>query len=273
MNANTQGIVTLADANYFLGLQSLYYSIQALADIPVLCFDIGLTTEQQAWIESMPQLEFAPIPETAEIELIKQQLSGTKLLGKKNKRIWPLWICPWLIAASPFQRTFWLDCDIVVLRNIQQLFNMLDSGPVFTLENHAPQHTPNKAALYDLLPIQHPEFDLLKPTVNGGVSGWDLIRDQEILAAYKYPILQACVDKNIEAAISWHDQGALIWAIQQHALEARVLADTNWNLCVRHTVAWKKKYLWNPKSVIQELRQDVPEVNLLHWNGQKVPWN
>jgi hypothetical protein len=267
----SKGIVTLADNNYFSGLQTLYYSVQALADIPILCFDIGLTEAQKQWANNQPNLSIAPIPINPDIQLIQEKLQGDKPLGKKTKRQWPLWICPWLIAASPYQRTFWLDCDIVVLKNLNELFALLDAGPVFTQENLAPDKTPNKAELYELLPIKR-EFNPLIPTVNGGVSGWDLIRDKAVLDAYRYPILQACYQKEIEHAISWHDQGALIWAIQFCGLEHRVLTETHWNLCVRNTPAFNKKYSWH-KEVIIELARDVPHASLLHWNGCAVPWS
>lgn len=266
-----KGIVTLADKHYFAGLQTLYYSVQAIADIPIICFDIGLDSQQKDWAKTMPSLTIAPLPMDDEIRLIEQQLVGDKPLGKKNKRQWPLWICPWLIAASPYQRTFWIDSDIVILRNLNELFAKLDDGPVFTIENHAPDKTPNKPELYQLLPINR-AFNPLEPVANGGVSGWDLMRDKAVLDDYKYPILQACHHKAIEQAISWHDQGALIWAIQKHGLEQRVLKEFHWNLCVRHTLAFNKKYLWN-KEVIAQLINDVPEASLLHWNGCTVPWS
>lgn len=267
-----KGIITLADKNYFKGLQVLYFSTQEISDIPITCFDIGLTKEQIAWAENTHHIEIAPLPITSDIELIKCHLKGDSLLGKQNKRIWPLWICPFLIAASPYRRTFWIDCDIVILKNLIELFDKLDNGPVFTLENNSPEHTPNNPDLYTFLPIDREQFDIAEPMANGGVSGWDLIRDKEILESYQYPILQACHNKQIEKAISWHDQGALIWAIQKHGLEENVLKSINWNLCAKHTKALNKTYCWD-KDVTSQLRKDVPEANLLHWNGQKVPWD
>jgi hypothetical protein len=143
-----------------------------------------------------------------------------------------------------------------------RLFDFLASGPVFTLENLAPELTANKPALYALLPIERP-FDPLLPTVNGGVSGWDLVRDAAALAAYQLPILRACEDAAIREAISWHDQGALIWAIQSLGLQARVLPDRRWNLCVRHSAAALKPLVWGPE-VWLPLREVEPEACILH---------
>lgn len=272
----TEGIVTLADSHYYPGIETLYLSVQQSHPVPITCFDVGLTEAQKAHARAhYPLLDIRPLPATPEIERIKAVFEGAQPLAKAGKRVWPLWICPFLIAASPYRRVFWLDGDLVVLRRLPELFAMLDDGPVFTLENNAPEHTPNKAALYDVLPTGReadPAFDRTQPPVNGGVSGWDLVRDREVLQAYMTPILRACDDPATREAIAWHDQGALIWAVQRHALEHRVLRDTRWNLCVRHnpTVA-AQHYAWGP-AVLDALRADEPNACLLHWNGRKVPW-
>jgi len=265
------GIVTLADSHYFPGLEMLYLSAQESFPVPVACFDVGLTDGQKARaVRDYPGLSILPMPETADIAAVRRSFSDAQPLAKTGKRVWPLWACPFLIEASPFDRVFWLDCDIVILRNLGGIFSLLDDGPVFTPENLAPEKTPNKPQLYDLLPIDR-AFDRARPTVNGGVSGWDLKRDRDALQAYMHPIRRACDDPRVRDAISWHDQGALLWAIQKTGLEHRVQPTSAWNLCVAHTRAAGKAYDWNP-AVLQELRRDVPEANLLHWNGYAVPW-
>lgn len=272
-----KGIVTLADAHYFPGLLLLYHSIQDVYPLPIVCFDLGLSAEQRQWAQKhLPDLSIRPIPNTAIIRAIQEKADHSPL-QKTGKRQWPLWICPHLIAESPFQKVFWLDCDIAVLRHLRELFAALEDGPVFTPENNAPHKTPNASELYQLLPIER-DFDPLLPTLNGGVSGWDLKRDRGILEAYQYPINQGfLVDERIREAISWHDQGALIWAVQNAGMEDRVMSSTEWNLCVKHTGAFKKPYRFTPpyywdRDVLEQLRQDAPEANLLHWNGTQAPW-
>ena len=269
--APSSGIVTLADRHYFPGLEMLYLSVQQSHAVPVACFDIGLTPEQKSLARSRyPHLSILPVPETPDIAAIRGAFEETAPLSKPGKRVWPLFICPFLIAASPFRRVFWLDCDIVVLRDLDAMFAMLDEGPVFAPENLAPARSPNKPELYALMPIDR-AFDPAKPTVNAGVSGWDLERDRAALEAYMQPIRRACTDERVRNAMSWWDQGALIWAIQQAGLEDRVVSSWKWNLCVKHTSARGKTYDWN-ESVPDVLRRDVPEANLLHWNGYAVPW-
>jgi hypothetical protein len=268
----THGIVTLADHHYFPGLETLYLSVQESFPTPIACFDIGLSEAQkEAAARNYPRLSILPVPENADVTAVKKAFGDAPALQKLGKRVWPLWLCPFLIAASPFRRVFWMDTDIVVLRRLRELFAMLDAGPVFTPENLAPELTANKPELYGLLPIDRP-FDPRQPTANGGVSGWDLERDREALEAYMHPIRRACRDSAVRDAIAWHDQGALIWAIQKTGLEHRVVESWDWNLCVRHTPAFEKRYAWG-KDVLETLRRDVPAANLLHWNGVPVPWS
>jgi SAM-dependent methyltransferase len=265
------GIVTLADSRYFPGTEMLYLSARKLHPVPVVCFDLGITDEQKDLAtRSYPELLILPVPETADIAAVREAFGDSGALAKPGKRVWPLWACPFLIAASPFKRVFWIDSDIVILRDLRGLFALLEDGPVFTPENFAPEATPNKPELYELLPIRR-AFNPKEPTVNAGVSGWDLERDQNAIEAYMLPVRKACADPRVAQAISWHDQGALIWAIQNTGLEHRVAKSWKWNLCVKHTRAIKGPYDWN-EGVIDTLRRDAPEANLLHWNGHAVPW-
>lgn len=271
-NLNTDRcIVTLADSNYYPGLETLYWSIQESFSTPLICYDIGLTAEQKELIKlNKPLLTILPLPDTLNVNLIIESFQNASPLSKPGKRVWPLWLCPFLIAACPYKKVFWMDCDLIILRNLQNLFEMLDSGPVFTPENLAPDRTPNKPELYKLLPIER-SFDPNLPRINAGVSGWDLVRDKPILDAYKYPILQACHDQAVREAISWHDQGALIWAIQHTGLEHRVLENWSYNLCVKHTSLLNTSLIWN-KNILSEIRRQVDDANIIHWNGHAAPW-
>jgi hypothetical protein len=268
-NAST-GIVTLADSKYFPGLMLLHRSVQECWPIPIACFDLGLTDEQRRISRDVSGLTIMPMPDMSLVGTIMSVFGNAEPLAKQYKRVWPLWICPLLIAAAPFRRVFWLDCDTVVLRNLDQLFGLLEDGPVFTPEHNAPGVTPNKPELYDLLPIAR-RFDPLEPRVNAGVSGWDLVRDSAILDAYIYPVARACEDERVRNAISWHNQGALIWAIQKCGMEHRVVDTVNWNLCVVHTSLFARPIAWTDR-FLADVKKAVPDANVLHWNGTNVPW-
>lgn len=265
-----RGVVTLCDQNYYPGLIQLHASIQSSYPCTVICYDAGLTTAQRDDAGRRQNLRVLDLPEDP---LIAELITATRNcapLVKPGKRIWPLWICPLLIRAAPLKEVFWLDCDLIVLRGLDELFAMLEDGPVFTPENNAPDVTANSPWLYQQLPIERP-FDPNVPVVNGGVSGWRRGRDDAALEAYIVPVAAAARDPLVRDAIAWHDQGALIWAIQSLGLEHRVLDTPMWNLCVDRAPVPAETLAWND-GLVERLRAALPEVKLLHWNGRKAPW-
>lgn len=265
-----RGIVTACDEHYFAGLAQLHGSVQTDLACPVACFDVGLTPAQRAEAGNLANLAILDVPDDPRIAAIKRATAKKALLAKPDKRIWPLWICPMLIAAAPFRDVFWLDCDILVLRGLDELFAHLEEGPVFTPENKAPDKTPNPLRLYDLLPIAR-AFNPRRPVVNGGVSGWRKGRDDAALTAYAYPVEMAASDPEVMDAIAWHDQGALIWAIQSLGLEDRVLNSPLWNLCIDHVQIPDGLLAWDA-GLCDRLRSALPDVRLLHWNGTTPLW-
>jgi hypothetical protein len=262
--------VTLADANYFPGLLALHASIRSSFPVPIACFDLGLTDVQRGLARELPELLILPLPSDILISEIEVATRRCAPLMKPGKRIWPLWICPLLIQSAPFDDVFWLDCDLLVLRGLDELFGFLEQGPVFTPENKAPERTPNPPRLYELMPISR-RFDPALPTVNAGVSGWRLDRDGAVLRAYIEPVARAARDPEVMDSIAWHDQGALIWAIQSLGLEDRVLDAPLWNLCVDQVQVGEGVMRWDA-GLCDRLREVLPQVRLLHWNGARAPW-
>jgi hypothetical protein len=266
-----RGVVTLADSHYFQGLLGLHRSIRTSWPCPIACFDIGLTEAQRRIAAEQDELLILDLPSDPLIAELEHATRDVAPLGKREKRIWPLWICPLLIWKAPFKDVFWIDCDILVLRGLDELFAMLEAGPVFTPENKAPERTPNRPELYELLPIER-DFDPRRPVVNAGVSGWRKTRDAAALAAYLSVVAAAARSRAVMNAISWHDQGALIWAIQRLGLEHRVLDSDLWNLCVDRAGLPARHLRWD-RELCDRLRARLPDVRLLHWNGRPTPWS
>jgi hypothetical protein len=265
-----RGVVTLCDANYYPGLRKLQASIASSTPCEVVCYDAGMTPAQRDEAARIDGLHVLDLPDDPLIAELIAATEDCAPLAKPGKRIWPLWICPLLIRAAPLRDVFWLDCDLLVLRGLDELFSMLEDGPVFTPENNAPEQTPNRPELYEHLPIRR-AFDPAQPAVNAGVSGWRRGRDDAALAAYVRPVAAAARDRAVRDAVSWHDQGALFWAIQSLGLEDHVLRSPLWNLCVARAGVPSELLLWDD-SVVQRLRDALPDVRILHWNGRPAPW-
>jgi hypothetical protein len=270
------GIVTLADDNYFCGTRLLALSCQG--QLPIVVYDLGLGESARAWIEARPGIELRPIPDTPLIRAI-QIACGENRMAKATKREWPLWICPSLIQDAPFERAFWIDSDIIVLRDLDLLTACLDQGPVVVEENLAPEACDNPPLLNNLLPIAFPLHETNRLRLNAGLSGWDLQRDAHLLEAYQFPIRQLFLRGALPRdAVRWHDQGALIWALQQAGHDDRLLRPRRFNLCVRHSALVAERI--DPaaddaalEAWIGNARRLETKAALVHWNGHPVPWS
>ena len=256
-----EGVITLADKHFFTGFVLLYESIQNSYPVPVTCFDGGLTSKQKQWANNhLSNCTILPIPDNENTRLINDKLGGTSKLATKEAK---LWMCPFLIQSSPYRRVIWLDSDLIVIGKLQALFALLDAGPVFTPSNHEPHLVKNKTALYNEMPLRDCA-NTTQPRVNAGVSGWDCVRDQEVINDYTAPAIKACSNKVVRQSIKWHDQGCLIWAIQNNCLHHQVQATPKWNLCAIHTN--KNDDYKADMSLNQQLQTAYPGANIVHWN-------
>ncbi len=270
------GIVTLADDNYFCGTRLL--ALSCGGQLPIVVYDLGLGEAACAWIARQEGIERRPIPDTPLVRSI-QERCGENRMAKATKREWPLWICPTLIEAAPFERVFWIDSDIVVLRDLASMVESLADGPFLVEENLAPHACDNPPQLYDLLPIGHRLHEANRLRLNAGLSGWDRHRDAHLLEAYQFPIRQVFLRGVLpREAVRWHDQGALIWALQQAGYDDRLLRPRRFNLCVQHSALLGQRIAADAdddhlRAWIAQARQLEGEAATVHWNGHPVPWS
>ena len=82
-----QGVVTLADANYFPGLHGLVTSIRTSHPYPIACYDIGLTPEQRATASEWPDVQVLDLPQDPLISEIREASARSAPLAKPGKRI------------------------------------------------------------------------------------------------------------------------------------------------------------------------------------------
>jgi len=248
----------------------MYDSVQSSLLCPVVAFDLGMTSDQLAYASTRSHLRILSLPDDRRIDHVRNATRADAPLGKAQKRIWPLWICPILIDHAPFDDVYWLDCDLLVLRDLDQMFSELEHGPVFTPENKAPHVTANDPLLYDYAKIGR-SFDPNRPLINAGVSGWRKSRDGDVLWAYLDMIERAMDEPVLRRLISWHDQGCLIWAIQKTGKEGRVVDTFDWNLSVENTALKDMSISYGP-ALLDTIRRLVPEAAIVHWNGRALPW-
>ena len=271
----SRGVISLADDNYFFGVRMLYHSLAQ--QVPLTLYDLGLGESARRWVEMHPLIEIRPIPDTPLVRAIRQGC-GERHLAKVTKREWPLWICPELILDAPYQHVAWIDADAIVLRGLNRLFRRIGRGPFITPENLAPEQTANPAELLAALPQAHGEPTAPEILLNAGISGWDRQRDRHLLEAYNHPVRCIFEGRSLERdLVRWHDQGCLIWALQNAGYDSSLLQNRGWNLCVRHSGLAGLKIDPNSDDAqiqawLERARALEPEARIVHWNGHTVPW-
>ena len=78
-------------------------------------------------------------------------------------------------------------------------------------------------------------------------------------------------------AVRWHDQGCLIWALQQAGYDDRLLRPRRFNLCVQHSALRDQRIAADASDAellawIAQARDLEREAATVHWNGHPVPW-
>ena len=273
-----EGVICLADNNYFCGVRLLYHSLEQQR--PLTVYDLGLGDGALRWIAERSHITVRSIPDTPLVQAIRLAC-GDRTMAKPTKREWPLWICPELILDAPYRRVAWIDADAIVLRGIEPLFDLIRHGPVVTPENFAPEQTANPIELLHHLPLSRsgtkPVPEIL---LNAGVSGWCLDRDRALLEAYTHPIRCIFQGQSLpRETVRWHDQGCLIWALQNAGYNSSILQDRRWNLCVKHSslsgIQPLDQNAGDPVLIdwLEKARALESEAYIVHWNGHPVPWN
>jgi hypothetical protein len=111
--------------------------------------------------------------------------------------------------------------------------------------------------------------------VNSGVLALDKHRDAALLENWIDCVRSAVASPELRAAISYTDQGALIWAIHSAGLAGRVLAEGTWNFPANglaHDRAQQRKRYHPDERLLDELRGDHPGAAIVHWMGEPKLW-
>jgi hypothetical protein len=247
------GVLTAADSGAFTGLQLMSASLLLSHDAPLAVFDLGLSAPERSWCLRQPMtLLDPPAP-----------------VMPRSENMWQSWNRPEYLAASPFERTLWLDCDTLVADDLNPLFAAIDEGPgpLLLPDNFVrdPGWIANKPGLYERLPL--PEGWPRIARFNAGVMGLKAGRgkDRTFLACARTMLRSAAEDPTLRALISWWDQGIFL-----HSAEMLRLA-------VRDEPDWDKPgrpegELHRRAASVAELIGGMPDGLVIHYMGSGKPW-
>lgn len=257
-----EGVISLADSNYFPGFVLLYESIQLSYPVPVTCYDGGLTDEQKQWAdENLLNCTISPLPDTEEIRTVRARLVG--IVDNDNGESL-LWICPFLIASSPYQRVLWLDADLIVVKDIAKLFEFIDQGPVFIQENKDASFIVNKPELYEEIQLGEGD-DQEQLIINSGVSGWDRVRDAHLIDNYMASVIEVCRSEKILKSVNLYDRSFLNSAVKKCALQNGVLQDVDGYQHDKQDT--QEKVFKLEENLNNQLIKYFPDTKIVHWKG------
>lgn len=250
----SEGVVTAADAAFFLDVQLLVRSLERFSAPRIAVFDLGLHGEQRSWLREQPGvvvLDF--LKATPTIETIR------------SWEAWQTWLKPLYLLHAPFDRALWLDADTVVISKLDEVFDSLHQTPLLVADRHG-SATQNDPCLYELLPlpngVEHGNWGL-----NAGVVGLCKLRDAELLRKWAGAVEWAASNPTQRHLLQWCDQGALIWAIYQVGIEHAVRPDVRWNYPAATSPDLVQAANVNSRTIWDELRVRFPAADVLHWYG------
>jgi len=210
------GILTASDAGYWPQTRLMLESLREVCAYPATVVDLGLDP--------------AAYRELAELGGVSVQVPPRdwRRLVPGPDRDGPLWIKPFLLAASPYPQTAWIDSDCILVESPAPLFRFARDRFYVVRETFRPEHNLNPPELYERAPLPWG----LEPTytrIQAGVLGIHPAREARLLATWRALIRRAARDPALAALIRWWDQGALAWSL--HALDMLecVALDTRWN--------------------------------------------
>jgi hypothetical protein len=244
------GVLTAADSGAFTALQLMAASLLLSHDAPLAVFDLGLSAPERSWCLRQP------------IEL----LDPPDRVMPRTENMWQSWDRPEYLAASPFDKTLWLDCDTLVAGDLNPLFAAIDEGPgplllpdIFVRD---PGWITNKPGLYERWPT---------PTriarFNAGVMGLQRDRpaDEAFLGLARNMLRSAADDPTLRALISWWDQGIFLHAAESLGLVIR--DESDWDRPGRDEGEMGRR-----AASVADLIGGMPDGLVIHYMGAGKPW-
>lgn len=246
-----EGIMTATDETSFVGFQLLYSSIVAQYCCFVCLIDMGINDEQKEWCQNKTNLI-----------IIHPDTSILKFTGEKN---WNKWNKSYFIMFSPFQKTLWLDTNVMVLGDLTHLFRMMCYGPIIFYIDEEINFNDWVAQN-----VSVPDKQVFYPTTT--VMGFDIDRDFYIIRDWMWAVENIVTDSRLSGSASKSDSAALMWSLIKHKKPEIGMKNIVWNWPFQGGLD-KKTYIDypTPEKLFTNVRNDFSGVNILNW-GWPPPW-
>ena len=208
------------------------------------------------------------------------QFSDEELLPLRNiGPRWMQWFKPSLIKRIinrvGLDTILWLDTDLVVLDDLQPLFEQALESFFVINDYFDPKGCLNDDRLYDIYPTPVVEGQE-NTALNSGVIGMHWPRDEPIINDWLEKVQIVAHNSQLLEYVSLYDQGALLWSMRDLGILDKILPKPEWNhKAVRNGYEFNKiSFKWPTPTtrrmggdLIDEVKFDNPGVTIAHFAG------
>lgn len=211
-------ILTAVSPNMWNDYILFYDSIRAKSAINLVVVSLELEEEHYSYIENQENVSYIMMDEL--------RLNSFKEIGPN----WKQWYKPFFIdkCINKYCPTYllWIDVDAVVLKSLDELFLAIDTDFLVISDYFAPETTINDTELYNKYKCNYSDKDA---TLNSGVIGFKIPRDNAILELWKTKIKIISKDDTTKQLIKLYDQGALLWTMHEMEKTNIIKQKKEWN--------------------------------------------
>lgn len=274
MNTKNQAIITAFTQNFWDDFLIAYDSIKKVTDITIYVAPLEFDDVYLDLIKSL---------DVEIINLDEPEIKKMKLVFDDR---WVQWSKPYIIKkfATILKEAslLWLDVDLVVLSELDSIFEKIEQDFVVVNDYFAPKSCINDKKLYEIHQITIPEYQE-GIAINSGVVGFKKPRDIPIINKWLENTVKVEEDRNLIQYIRLYDQGVLLWVMHELNLIDKALPYSLWNHkakrnCYEYSTPSDQKvnpnFKWPvPKivrmggDVIEEVKLDNPGVTIAHFAG------
>jgi hypothetical protein len=241
-------ILCASDSRQFAALQMMLASVILSHDVRITLVDLGLLPGHREWIEAQGV----------------RVVDRPELIMGESVHLWQNWNKPLWFQFAETNKVLWIDSDCIIDGDLRPIFDAIDEKPIVMRDVFDRQgRIPNHDDLYKRFPIaEHRRIRSL----NNGVLGFDLKRDEKIISFWKFITEWASEDETLKNCFAWFDQGTFIYTCEVFGIE--ITDNYRWN-DARPKIRYYATVYDTPEQMISEMPEGS---TICHYLGEIKPY-
>jgi hypothetical protein len=254
----SRGILTAATSEYMPILEIFVKSCNE-QNIPVAVYNDGLENRDKKFLEDNNVIVLDPLNPIQNKFFHQFKKCGSIPIKAYEK--------PFKCQNTIFNQTIWVDADAIPLRNMHELFNILDKKDNFFTKAFFSPHASCNSELIKRMGYRKKTIC----TLNSGVFGWNKNKS-EIIDLWAAATLFVLTNPDLNKLPNTADQDILCYCVNTIDSDL-ILNDINFNTPANYLTnkdkMKRKNYLCTTgiDEILQHIRDDHPESYVVHWMG------